>query len=184
MVLQNISIFLISTLFSLYIGAVVIRFLLAYSRADFHNPLSQFLVKITNPVLVPLRRFIPAIGKIDTASLTLAFGLKLVGGFLILSLMGQQLNLGYMLIAAAADLARTIIWIYIIAMIVNAVMSWMGNTYNNPVASLLQSLTDPILRPIRRFVPLVSGIDLSPLVAILGLQVLLILLGPPIPGIF
>ncbi len=183
MVFQNVAIFLVSTLLSLYIGAVLIRFLLAYARADFHNPLSQFLVKITNPVLVPLRRFIPAIGKIDTSSLALAFVLKLLGGFLILNLMGQKLDIGFMLVAALFDIVRSVIWIYIIAMIVHAVMSWMGNTYGNPVASLLQSLTDPILRPIRRFVPLVSGIDLSPLVAILGLQVGLILLGG-LPGIF
>ncbi|MGB0848192.1 MAG: YggT family protein [Thiolinea sp.] len=183
MVLQNVAIFLISTLLSLYIGAVLIRFLLAYARADFHNPLSQFLVKITNPVLVPLRRFVPPFGKIDTASLVLAFGLKLLGGFLILVLMGQPLNPGFMLVAACADIIRSLIWIYIIAMIVHAVMSWMGNTYGNPVASLLQSLTNPILRPIRNFVPLVSGIDLSPLVAILALQVGLILLAP-LPGIF
>lgn len=183
MVLQSIAILLISAPLSLYIGAVLIRFLLAYARADFHNPLSQFLVKITNPVLIPMRRFIPAIGKIDTASLVLAYGLKLVGGFLILLVMGHKLDLGYMLIAALVDIARSIIMIYGIAMIVHAVMSWMGNTYGNPVASLLQSLTNPILRPIRRFVPLVSGVDLSPLVALLGLQVLWILLGP-LPGIF
>ena len=70
--LQNVGVFLVQTLFSLYIGAVLIRFLLALSRANFYNPLSQFLVKITNPVLVPLRRLIPAIGKLDTAAIVLA----------------------------------------------------------------------------------------------------------------
>nr|HPQ96586.1 YggT family protein [Thiolinea sp.] len=86
--LQLIAIFLVSTLFSLYIGAVLIRFLLAWSRADFYNPLSQFLVRITNPVLVPLRRIIPAAGKLDTASLVLAVGLQFIGS-LLLDLLGR-----------------------------------------------------------------------------------------------
>ncbi len=183
MVLQNIAVFLISALFSLYIGAVLVRFLLAYARADFHNPYSQALVKVTNPALVPLRRFIPAIGKVDTASLVLAFVLKLAGILLITAVMGQPFDLAYLIPAALVDLVRSVIWIYIVAMIIQAVMSWLGNTYGNPVASLLYSLTDPILRPIRKIVPLVGAIDLSPLVAILLLQVGLMLLAP-LPGIF
>lgn len=183
MVLQNVAVFLISTLFSLYIGAVLVRFLLAYARADFHNPFSQFLVKVTNPVLVPLRRFVPAIGKVDTASLVLAYGLKLVAVLLIAAVLGQGFNIGYLLVAALVDLVRTMIWIYIIAMVVQAVMSWMGNTQGNPIASLLYSLTNPILRPLRKVVPMVGMVDLSPLVAIIGLQVCLILLDP-LPKVF
>lgn len=183
MVLQNITVFLVTALFSLYIGAVLVRFLLAYARADFHNPYSQALVKVTNPALVPLRRFIPAIGKVDTASLVLAYGLKLLGSVLVLSVMGQSLNLGYLILAAAVDLLRSLIWIYIVALIIQAVMSWLGNTHGNPIASLLYSLTAPILRPIRNIVPLIGMIDLSPLVAILILQVCLMLLAP-LPGVF
>ena len=77
---------------------------------------------------MPLRRFIPAIGKIDTSSLALAFVLKLIGGFLILNLMGQKLDIGFMLVAALFDIVRSVIWIYIIAMMEHAVMSRLGNT--------------------------------------------------------
>lgn len=183
MVLQNIAVFLITTLFSLYIGAVLIRFLLAYARADFHNPLSQFLVKVTNPLLVPLRRFIPALGKVDTASLVLAFLLKLLGILLLTVVMGQGFNPGYLLLAAMVDLLRTLIWIYIIAMIVQAVISWVGSAYGNPVVPLLYSLTAPILLPLRKIVPTIGAVDLSPLVAIVLLQVCLIVLAP-LPGVF
>lgn len=183
MVLQNIAVFLISALFSLYIGAILIRFLLAYARADFHNPYSQVLVKVTNPVLVPLRRFIPAIGKVDTSSLVLAYGLKLLGAVLITGILGKGFDWGFLLLAAVVDLVRSLIWIYMIAMIIQAVMSWLGNTHGNPIASLLHSLTAPILQPIRKIVPLVGMIDLSPLVAILLLQVCLIALAP-LPRVF
>lgn len=176
MVLQNIAIFLISTLFSLYIGAVLLRFLLALVRADFYNPLSQFLVKITNPVLVPLRRFVPPMGKLDTASLVLAFSLKLIAVVLLMSLQGINIGLGGLLLAVLADLIRTVVWIFMIALIIQAIMSWVGNSYGNPMGSLLDSLTAPLLDPIRKFVPLIGMVDLSPLVAILLLQVVLIAL--------
>ncbi|TXH69753.1 MAG: YggT family protein [Thiothrix sp.] len=177
MVFQNIAIFLISTLFSLYIGAVLLRFLLALVRADFYNPLSQFLVKITNPVLVPLRRFIPPIGKIDSASLVLAFTLKLIAATLLMSIQGLDAGVGGLLLAVLADLIRTVVWIFMVALIIQAIMSWVGNSYGNPMGSLLDSLTAPILDPIRKLVPLIGMVDLSPLVAILLLQVVLIALG-------
>lgn len=176
MVFQNIAVFLISTLFSLYIGAVLLRFLLALVRADFYNPLSQFLVKITNPVLVPLRRFIPPVGKIDSASLVLAFTLKLIAATLLMSLQGVEAGVGGLLLAVLADLIRTVVWIFMVALIIQAIMSWVGNSYGNPMGSLLDSLTAPILDPIRKFVPLIGMVDLSPLVAILLLQVVLIAL--------
>lgn len=176
MVFQNIAVFLISTLFSLYIGAVLLRFLLALVRADFYNPLSQFLVKITNPVLVPLRRFIPPVGKIDTASLVLAFTLKLMAVILLMSIQGIDASFGDLLLAVLADLLRTVVWIFMIALIIQVIMSWVGNSYGNPMGSLLDSLTAPLLDPIRKFVPLIGMVDLSPLVAILLLQVVLIAL--------
>ncbi len=176
MVFQNIAVFLISTLFSLYIGAVLLRFLLALVRADFYNPLSQFLVKITNPVLVPLRRFIPPVGKIDSASLVLAFTLKLIAATLLMSIQGLDAGVGGLLLAVLADLIRTVVWIFMVALIIQVIMSWVGNSYGNPMGSLLDSLTAPILDPIRKFVPLIGMIDLSPLVAILLLQVVLIAL--------
>lgn len=174
--LQNVSAFLIEALFSLYIGAVLIRFLLAAVRADFYNPLSQALVKITNPTLVPLRRLIPPIGKLDTAAVVLAVGLMVAKVLLLLAVKGVSINLGIIVLYAVIEILRTVIWIFIIALIIQAVMSWVGNTYGNPLADLLESLTDPLLRPLRRVVPTVGMLDLSPLVAILLLNVVLILL--------
>lgn len=174
--LQNVGVFLVETLFSLYIGAVLIRFLLAWSRANFYNPLSQFLVKITNPVLVPLRRMIPAMGKLDTAAIVLALGLMVIKVFLLVGLKGSSISLLVVLVYSVVELLRTVIHIYIFALIIQAVLSWVGNSYGNPLADILHSLTDPILRPIRNVVPTIGMVDLSPMVAILLLYVVLIVL--------
>ena len=174
--LQNVGVFLVQTLFSLYIGAVLIRFLLALSRANFYNPLSQFLVKITNPVLVPLRRLIPAIGKLDTAAIVLALGLKVIQVLLLVALQGSDASLPVVLVYAVVDLLRTVINIYIFALIIQAVLSWVGNSYGNPLADVLHSLTNPLLRPIRNVVPTIGRVDLSPMVAIQLLYVVLIVL--------
>lgn len=170
----QIAVFLVDVIFSLYIGAVVIRLLLGFARADFHNPLSQFLVKVTNPVLMPMRRIIPAIGSIDTSSVVLAYALTLLKTTLLLLLTTGNVHFPASLIFALGELIKTIIWVYIIALILQAVMSWIGSTRGNPVAPLVNSLTAPIVRPIRKFVPLIGMMDLSPMVAILGLNVLLI----------
>ncbi len=174
-VLQQIGAFLIESLFSLYIGAVILRMLLGYAGANFYNPLSQFLVKVTNPVLVPLRRFIPSIGKIDTAAVVLALGLTLIKTILLLLIGYGDFSLIAALIYSIIDLIKVVIWIYIISLIIQAVMSWVGSAHGNPVAPLIQSLTDPLLRPIRRVVPNVGALDLSPMVAILLLNILLII---------
>ncbi|WP_287600378.1 YggT family protein [Thiothrix sp.] len=173
--LQNVGIFLVDTLFSLYIGAVLLRLLLALARANFYNPLSQFLVKITNPVLVPMRRMIPAMGKVDTAAVVLAVGLTVIKVLLLLGLKGGGADLFGIVVFSVLEVIRTVIHIYIFALVVQAVLSWVGNTYGNPLADLLNSLTEPLLRRIRGFVPVMGMVDLAPMVAILLLYVVLII---------
>ena len=173
--LQNVGIFLVDTLFSLYIGAVLLRLLLALARANFYNPLSQFLVKITNPILVPMRRMIPAMGKVDTAAVVLAVGLTVIKVLLLLGLKGGGADLFGIVVFSVLEVIRTVIHIYIFALVVQAVLSWVGNTYGNPLADLLNSLTEPLLRRIRGFVPVIGMVDLAPMVAILLLYVVLII---------
>ena len=174
-VLQQIGAFLIETLFSLYIGAVVLRMLLGYAGANFYNPLSQFLVKITNPVLVPLRRFIPSIGKIDTSAIVLALGLTVVKIILLSLVVTGNINIISIILASVIDLIKVVIWVYIISLLIQAVMSWVGSAHGNYVAPLIQSLTTPLLRPISNVIPNIGALDLSPLVAILILNILLII---------
>ena len=171
----EISIFLISSIISLYVFAVLLRLLLGFARADFRNPLSQFVVKATNPVLAPMRRFIPSIGKIDSSAVVLAYGLTLLKNILVSLIAYGSMNLPQLLFASLGDLIIGIIWLYIIVLFIGVIFSWMGNAAHHPIYPLISSLTNPILRPIRKFVPNVGMMDFSTLVAILLLNVLLII---------
>lgn len=178
-VVSNVTIFLLQTAFSLYIGAVVLRFLLAWVRADFYNPLSQFLVTITNPPLKPLRRIIPSVGLVDTAAVVLALGLKILELWLLGLLAGLRLAPWTLLVVAVVQLLELVVYIYIFSIIIQAILSWVAPAsqhHGNPIVSLLHSLNEPLLRPLRRIMPQVGMIDLSPLVAIIGLNVVLIVL--------
>lgn len=170
--------FLISTLFSLYILAVMLRFLLGMVRADFYNPISQFLVKITNPLLVPLRKIIPGAGKIDVAAIILMVVLQLIMLAIIVALRGVTPPLLTLLLAAIGELVILAINIFLFAIIVQVIISWVNPGSYNPVNGLLNSLTSPVMRPIQRLLPPMSGIDLSPLFALIGLQVLKMLIQP------
>jgi YggT family protein len=178
-VATNVSVFLIHTLFMLYLLIVVLRFLLAWVKADFYNPLSQFLVSATNPILIPLRRAIPSIGPIDTASIVLMLGVKLLEIGLLAMLSRVTFNLPIMIVLATVQIIELVIYIFIFSLIIQAVISWVSpgtQYYGNPMASILHSLNEPLLRPVRNIMPKTGMIDLSPLVVIIGLNVLLIVL--------
>ena len=170
--------FIISTLFSLYILALMLRFLLGLVRADFYNPISQFLVRITNPLLVPLRKIIPGFGKIDTASIVLMLVLQLVLLAIIFALRGVSPPIIPLLLTAVGKLLMLVINIFLVAIIVQVIISWVNPGSYNPVNAMLNSLTSPVLRPVQRIIPPLSGIDLSPLFALIGLQVLRMLIMP------
>jgi YggT family protein len=172
---QELGAFLIGTLFSLYIILVMVRLLLAMVRADFYNPLSQAVVKLTNPPLLPLRRVIPPIGKLDTAAVVLLLVLQIVEVWLLAWIGGLSPSLIAVLYISVIKLVRLVIYVYIAALIIQAILSWVSpGGYGNPVAALLHSLTEPLLRPLRRVIPPVGMLDLTPLVALIGLYALLI----------
>lgn len=175
--------FLISTLFGIYILAVMLRFLLAWVRADFYNPLSQFLVKVTSPTLRPLRRWIPGVGGIDLAAVALMLGLKLIELWLVYRVAGYSPGLGGLSVLAVANLLSLAFYVFLIAILIQVVLSWVAPGTYNPAVSLIYSLTEPILRPIRRLLPPMGGLDLSPLVALIALQLVSMLLIAPIRDI-
>ncbi len=170
--------FIISTLFSLYILTVMLRFLLGVVRADFYNPLSQFLVKVTNPLLMPLRKIIPGFGKIDTAAIVLMLLLQVIMLSIIVALRGVTPPLLTLIPIAIGELIMLVITIFLVAIIVQVIISWINPGTYNPVTSLLHSLTAPVLKPFQRMLPPVGGIDLSPLFALIALQVLRMLIQP------
>jgi YggT family protein len=175
---QEIALFLTNTLFSIYISLIMIRFLLALLRADFYNPISQAIVRLTNPPLVFLRRVIPPVGKFDSAAIVLMLVLQYFELWLRTLIMGHAAPFLALIIVAALELIRLNIWIFIIALIAQALLSWLNpGMYHlqNPMASILNTLTAPILRPIRQLLPRTGMIDFSPMLAIVLLYILLII---------
>lgn len=173
-------IFLIDTLFSLYILAVLLRFLLQWCGADFYNPISQFLVKVTHPPLRILRRFVPSIGKIDTSSLVLMLALQMLDVFSIYLLRSNTINIGALTILSITELISILINVFVFAVFARAILSWINPGTFNAAESILVTLTEPLLDIIRKFIPDLGGIDLSPLAALLLLQLAKMVILPPL----
>ena len=173
-------IFLIDTLFSLYILAVLLRFLLQWCGADFYNPISQFLVKVTHPPLKILRRFVPSIGKIDTSALILVLVLQMLADFSILLLKGVTINIGALTILSITQLISLLINVMVFAVFARALLSWINQGAFDAAASILATLTEPLLDLCRRVIPSMGGIDLSPLAALLLLQLAKMVILPPL----
>lgn len=178
--LTNPATFLIQTLFGLYILVVMLRFLLQLTRADFYNPVSQFVVKVTAPPLRPLRRIIPGFAGFDLASLVLAWLLKSVELMLVLMVLGAGGSLLGVFLWAIPELVDLLLNIYLFAIIIQVVLSWINPGGYNPALSLLYSLTEPVLRPARNLLPPISGLDLSPMLVMIGIILLKMLLLPPL----
>ena len=174
-------VFLIDTLFSLYILAVLLRFLLQWCGGDFYNPISRFLVKITHPPLKIMRRFVPSIGKIDTSSLVLMLSLQMLADASILLLLnGSMINIGALAITSITQLISLLINVLVFAVFARALLSWMNPGAFNAAASILSTLTEPLLDVCRKIIPGLGGIDLSPLAALLLLQLAKMVILPPL----
>ena len=170
-------IYLVSTITDLYVAAIMLRLLLQWVQADFYNPLSQFLIKITNPVLVPARRLVPSIGKLDTASVVVMLLLEIIQLAIINQLGQSDFSMQFLLLFAVRKLLVTLLMTYFVLIIARVVVSWFANQSTHPLIPLVYQLTEPVLRPFSRLIPPVGGIDLSPLFALIALRFLLLLLG-------
>jgi YggT family protein len=170
-------VFLFETLISLGLLAVLLRLLLQWARADFRNPLARALVQITNPLLVPMRRVLPSIGRVDTASVVAVLILTLFKVSIAWLLGGVGLPPPLLWLQMALfELLQTLLWTYFLAIFMYALLSMIAPGTYSPAQALLQSLCEPVLRPLRRIIPPLGGLDLSPLWAGILIQALLILL--------
>jgi len=176
--------FIFDTLLSLLTLAFLLRCYLQLTGAPFHNPLSQGIVALTNFAVRPLRRLVPAIGWLDTASLLLAFLTQLALQLLVLWLRDFPLFVaGSQVFVALAGLAalgviKLSLYLFLYAVILQALMSWINP--HAPFAPVLDSLTRPLLRPLRRRMPYTAGVDLSPIVVFIVIQLLLMLVVAPL----
>jgi YggT family protein len=169
-------IYIIETIASLFTLILLLRFWLPWVGADFRNPISQGILQATSPLINPLRRFVPSIGRIDTATVLVAFLVQAIAISLILFIVDAPITAKYVIVAAVFELATLSLLMFTFAIIIRIVLSWIApNTYN-PATALIANMTDPILRPLRRYIPPIGGFDVSPIVAIIILFALSILL--------
>ena len=169
-------IFLLDAVVSFFCTLFLLRFIMQVMRVSFAGQLGNFVVALTNWAVKPLRRIIPGFRGLDWSSIFVAFALQLLfAGIMVGATMGYaDGRVPTLLWYAVRGVLRNAVYIFIGALIFQAVLSWI-NPYS-PFAAPVGQLTRPILDPLRRFIPLISGIDLSPLVAILLLQVVLMFL--------
>lgn len=173
----EITIMLLNTIVSLAITAFLLRMILQLVRADFYNPICQFLVKATNPLVIPLRKIIPSVGKIDTASVLLALIAQAVGIALLFQLYGGGFpNPAQLLIWSVIGLCSTLLNLYFFAIIGNIIMSWVAQGGAHPAAQLLYQITEPVMAPFRKILPPMGGLDLSPIFVFLCIKVLEVIL--------
>ena len=178
--LSDAGVFLVDTVLGFYILIVMFRFLLQLARADFYNPLSQFVVTVTNPPLTRLRKVIPGLWGIDLASVVLLVFLESLRLGLITIMLGHSSRPFGVLILSIAELLKLATYIAIFGIFVRAILSWFSSGRGHPLTHLLESLTELVLQPIRRLLPSTIGLDLSPLLAFIFLVLSLKLVTQPL----
>ena len=169
-------IYIIQALSQIIVFIFLLRFWLPWFRVDFRNPIAQGILQITSPLVNPLRRIVPAIGRIDTATLLIAFAIEAITIMLIGLLAGQQPDAAFVVIYALTALVSASARIFMFAIIIRIVISWVAPHVHNPATTLLHAITEPLLRPFRRLLPPIGGFDLSPIFAIILLGAIPLLL--------
>ncbi|WCE08056.1 YggT family protein [Pseudomonas sp. JBR1] len=167
-------VYVIQTLGSLYLLIILLRFILQLVRADFYNPLSQFTVRATQPLLKPVRRIIPGFGGVDLAALVLALLVQLVLMMVVVVLLGASIGglFPVLLIWALLGVASLFLKVFFFALIVSVILSWVAPQTHNPAAELVNQICEPLLAPFRRLLPNLGGLDLSPIFAFIVINLL------------
>ena len=175
----NAAFFLVKTFADLYLLTFLFRFVLQWVRADFYNPLSQFIVMVTNPLVVPARRILPSAGEIDVATLAVLVVLELAVTWLLLTIVGSDIAADIFFLYVVLRLISLTLWLYSISILVYVILSFIAQAAYSPIAMLLGQVVGPVLRPVRRILPPVGGLDLSPLLVLILLQAGMIALQLP-----
>ena len=178
--LNGAAIFVIQTLGSLYLLIVLLRFILQLVRANFYNPLCQFIVKATQPLLKPLRRVIPSVFGLDMSSLVLAILVQMVIFAVVLTLSYMSFNILGLLLWAIIGVTALFLKVFFFAMIISVILSWVAPGSVSPGAELVNQITEPALAPFRRFLPSMGGLDISPILAFMVIQLIQSFVIPPL----
>ena len=177
-------IFLTNTILDLYILIVMLRVILQWVGAKFYNPITQLIVKLTNPVIIPLRRILPPFKGIDLASFLVLLILEFIKLVLIIYLsVGTLPGIFGLVVIAFGELLDVILDIFFFAILINVIISWVNPMSSSPVNEILYLITEPLLKPIRKIIPPIAGFDLSPIPALIILQLCAMLITSPLINI-
>ncbi|MGA8277780.1 MAG: YggT family protein [Rhodanobacteraceae bacterium] len=178
--LANAGQILIDFAFGALIALFVLRVMLQCVRANFYNPICQFLYKVTNPLLMPLRRIIPSWRNLDVAGVVIAWLLTAIKLVLLYATLGVALGLAGLALMALADLIGFVLMIYLGLILARVVLSFLNTDNRHPLIPLIVQLTNPILKPIQRYLPVFGGIDFSPVAAWLIILLARVLIVQPL----
>lgn len=178
--MQNAGLYLVNAVFDLYTMLLMVRFVLCLARVDYFNPVTQFIVKLTQGFILPIRRLIPTYANIEFSTLLVLFILDSIRFYLVskIGFGGARNPLG-IIILSMADMLRLFFNVFFWAIILNAILSWIQQSYS-PVGRLLTQITMPIMRPIHRVIPPIGGIDISPIPALILLHLMIMVIADPL----
>lgn len=192
--MTNAPIFLLETFSRLYLLILLLRFWLPVLRANFRNPVAQGVMRYTSPLVNPVRRYVPSVGRLDTATVLIAFLIQFVVLLLVAAIAGSRhgvnifdaLSSASVLVTlafqAVVELAMLSVFLFIVAIIARVILSLIGR-YFGPISDMLADLTEPLLRPVRRFIPPIGVVDISAYIVIVLLLALNMILADLLPGI-
>jgi YggT family protein len=173
--------FIVKSLTQLYLLLLLLRFWLPWFGADFRNPISQGVMRLTSPIVVPLRRFIPSVGRLDTATILVAIIIEYLLLLMLLTIRGINADVISIVATAAFELAILSLDLMFFVILIRIILSWVAPNNYNPIVALLNSMAEPILRPFRRLIPAIGGLDISPIFAIVLLRAGVIILQTYMP---
>ena len=174
--MQQALYFVIKTIAQLYLLVMLLRLWLPLLRADFRNPLAQGILRMTSPLVVPLRRLLPSIGRLDTSTVLVTVGIQYLTVLVLLVIRGQMANTVAILITTFIELAILSLNLFFFVILIKIILSWVAPHTHNPATALLSTLAEPVLRPCRRIIPPIGGLDISPIFTIILLQAAVIFL--------
>jgi YggT family protein len=160
-------VFIVNAVTSLYLLVLLLRFWMPWLRADFRNPLAQGILRLTSPIVIPVRRIVPSFGRLDTATVLVAFIIQYLSVLLLLLIMGQAAAIPVIALTAIVKLVVLSINLFVYAIFIRIILSWISQGGYNPATAIIATLTEPVLRPFRRLIPPLGGFDISPIFAII-----------------
>ena len=165
--ISSAIVFIVNAVTSLYLLVLLLRFWMPWLQADFRNPLAQGILRFTSPIVIPVRRIVPSFGRLDTATVLVAFVIQYLTVLLLLLILGQTAGIATIAVTSIVKLVVLSINLFVYAIFIRIILSWISQGGYNPATAIITTLTEPLLQPFRRILPPMGGFDISPIFAVI-----------------